>query len=981
VTESIPRPNRPRIPLRGRPTPLAVAAWAAAILVAGVVLFAQIWTEVVWFRQLEFEHVWRTEWITRAGLFVGAGVVAAAAVWGSLAIARRARPRVNAQRRTPVDQYREQLQGFVRIGTVIVSAVVGLAFASALSSQWQTILAWWHAEPFGRPDPHFGFDASFFVFGLPAYSVFLNFLLWLLLIASALALFVHLLYGGITTGGRTFVATGVARIQLATMGAMVMIVIAVRAWLARYELVFRTGDTFDGARYTDINATLPALGILAGVALIVALTFIAMLFRSDWRIPIAGVVLMVLSYVAVGGIYPWVVQRFQVAPNEQELEAPFIEYNIQETLFAYGLEDVEYTSYDAETQVLPGALRADAQTTASIRLLDPSIVSPAFKQLQQNKQYYDFPGTLSVDRYTIDGETRDTVIAVRELNLDGLSAENRNWVNDHTVFTHGFGVVAAFGNQTNEDGQPTFYEGGIPSVGELGDYEPRIYFGTSLPDYSIVGAPEGSEPWELDFPDDTSPSGQVNTTYAGDGGPRIGNIFDKLFFGIRFGSEQMLFSDRVTTSSQVLYYRDPVERVRKVAPFLEIVESTPYPAVVDGRVLWVVDGYTSTETFPYSARLYYGVNDFDVYAMSYMRNSVKATVDAYDGSVTLYAWDEEDPILRTWANVYPESFTPVSEISSELMSHLRYPETLFLAQRSLLARYHVTDAPSFYSGQDFWRTPNDPTAGGSQEQPPYYLTLQMPGEDTPVFSLTSTFIPGGNSDRNVLTGFVAVNSEPGNVAGVPDEDYGQLRVLVLPRDSTVPGPGQVQNAFNADPEAQNVLNLLRQGETDVQNGNLLTLPVGDGLLYVQPVYVQASQGTQFPLLQKVFVAFGDTVGFADTLDEALDQVFGSTSFGDPEPTQGEGSGTDPSGEDGVAAARLALQEALAEARRALEEGQSALAEGDFAAYGEAQDRLELALTAALAAEAALENATESAQAGVVAEESVPSTEPSPSSAP
>ncbi|HEX7590025.1 MAG TPA: UPF0182 family protein, partial [Demequinaceae bacterium] len=379
----------------------------------------------------------------------------------------------------------------------------------------------------------------------------------------------------------------------------------------------------------------------------------------------------------------------------------------------------------------------------------------------------------------------------------------------------------------------------------------------------------------------------------------------------------------------------------------------------DGRVKWIVDGFTTTDMYPYADHLAIptGTGGPD-YQMNYIRNSVKATVDAFDGTVTLYAWDPTDPVLQTWSRIYPGSLHPISEISSQLMSHLRYPEDLFKIQRFELATYHVSDAASFYSGQDFWTNPVDPTVITTALQPPYYLTLQMPGQEAPTFSLTTTFIPGGNSNRNVLTGFLAVDSETGSVAGAPSADYGKLRLLELPRDTTVLGPGQMQNAFNSNTSAQNVLNLLRQGETDVKSGNLLTLPVGGGLLYVQPVYVQSSKGTQFPLLRKVFVAFGDSVGFADTLDEALDQLFGrqvtppnpgTTDPGTTSPGTTSPGGTTTTGP--TAEALAALHQALADAQAAIIDGQAALATGDFAAYGEAQARLQAALQAAVDAEA------------------------------
>lgn len=383
---------------------------------------------------------------------------------------------------------------------------------------------------------------------------------------------------------------------------------------------------------------------------------------------------------------------------------------------------------------------------------------------------------------------------------------------------------------------------------------------------------------------------------------------------------------------------------------------------MDGRVKWIVDGYTTTNSYPYSASRPLDeatqdtltVNSQSVAALApqqvnYIRNSVKATVDAYDGSVDLYAWDTEDPILQAWDNVFPTSLKPISEISGDLMSHLRYPEDMFKVQRALLTSYHVDDAREFFSGQDFWNVPRDPTVRGTGTkpyQPPYYLTLQMPGQENPAFSLMTTFIPGGNSDREILTGFLAVDAEAGSTAGVKADSYGKLRLLELPRNATVPGPGQVQNTFDSDPTVSNELNILSRGNSTVIHGNLLTLPVGGGLLYVQPVYVQASEGTKFPLLRKVLVSFGDQVGFADTLDEALNQVFGGesgASAGDaggevapviptdgetPPPTDGTDTGTDtPAPVTENPEARAQLDQALQAASQAIKDGQAALAEG------------------------------------------------------
>jgi uncharacterized membrane protein (UPF0182 family) len=967
------------------------------LVVAGILLMitAQVWTEVLWFDQLGYVEVLRTEWLTRGALFVGGFAIMALAVFAALSVGYRSRPvyAPSTPEQASLDQYREMIEPLRRLVMIAGPALLGFFAGAAASAQWDSVLLLLNGGEFGVTDPQYGMDLSFFMFTLPALRFVVSFLMAVAVIAGIAGAATQYLYGGLRLGGGGERTTPAARIQLGVTAAVVMLLIGANYWLDRYSLLTSAGDLIQGASYSDVNAVLPSKAILAAVAVLVAALFVVAAIRGTWRLPAIGVGMMVVAAVAIGGIYPAVVQRFQVAPNAQELEAPYIQRNIDATKAAFGLEDVEVTTYDAALVAEQGALREDAETTASIRLLDPAIVSPSFRQLQQNKQYYNFPDTLSVDRYEVDGESRDTVIAVRELNLNGLGADQRNWVNDHTVFTHGFGVVAAYGNTTAADGRPAFYQGGIPSTGSLGDYEPRIYFGQDTPDYSIVGAPEGTRPWELDYPDDEA-GGQVNTTFPTDevqAGPSIGNLWLKTLFSLKFGSEQILFSDRVTSESQILFDRDPRDRVGKVAPYLTL-DSRVYPAVVDERVVWIVDGYTTADTYPYSASRALDEATTDALTASsdtiaalapqevnYLRNSVKATVDAYSGEVTLYSWDEEDPILQAWSKIFPTSIEPMSEISGSLMSHLRYPEDLFKVQRNLLTEYHVSDASDFYSGQDFWRNPQDPVTE-SQKQPPYYLTLKMPEQDEPTFSLTSTFVPGGNTDREVLTGFLAVDAEPGNIDGERREGYGQLRLLELPRNSTVPGPGQVQNNFDASPEVSQNLNLLRQGTSTVLSGNLLTLPVGGGLLYVQPVYVQSSQGTRFPLLQRVLVSFGDNIGFAEDLEGALDQVFGGDAGvetpepGDdaedvpdapvdgeapvepaPEPTTEPTTSptTEPTAPPANEDANARLEAALQDAQQAIEDGQAALADGDFAAYGEAQERLQTALEEAIAAEAEL----------------------------
>ena len=1009
---AVPRPRQGGAPPARRRSPLGVAVVAVAVVVVALLLLAQFWTEVLWFEQLDFSRVIWTEWITRAVLFVLGFVVMGGAVFASFAIAYRSRPMyIPSAEQATLEQYREAIEPLRKVVTFAAPVLVGFFAGVAASAQWQAVLLAMNSETFGQADPEHGIDLSFYVFLLPVLRSSVGFLMAVVIVSGIAAVVTHYLYGGLRVGpaqGSGIPRTSkAARVHLAVVGASLMVLFAANYWLDRYSILNSEGDRFDGASYSDVHAVIPAKGILAAVALLVAALFVVAAVRGNWQLPAIGVGLMVVSAIVIGGIYPAIIQRFQVTPNQQSLEEPFIQRNIDATLDAFDIGDVEAQPYNATTQAEQGALREDAETTASIRLLDPEIVSPSFRQLQQNKQYYNFSDTLAVDRYEIDGESRDTVIAVRELNLDGLGANQRNWVNDHTVYTHGYGVVAAYGNQLGAGGQPAFFEGGIPSEGAISDledeYEPRIYFSPSTTTYSIVGKPEADDrdPWELDYPaDDADEGDQVKTTFEGTGGPSIGSFGNKLLYALKFGEEQLLLSDRVTSDSQILYDRDPQERVAKVAPWLTL-DNQVYPAVVDGRVKWIVDAYTTTDQYPYSAHSQMQEATTDTLTLqqqgapvnlpdevNYIRNSIKATVDAYDGSVDLYAWQPEDPILKAWENVFPGSVQPMEEMSGELMSHVRYPQDLFKVQRQLLGEYHVTDASDFFSGNDFWNNPQDPTTSGEVNalQPPYYLTLQMPGQDDPSFSLTSTFIPGGNTDREVLTGFLAAEANAGSKAGEKAEDYGTLRLLELPRDTTVPGPGQVQNNFDSNTMVNEQMNVLRIGNSTVLQGNQLTVPVGGGLLYMQPLYVQAAEGTQFPLLRKVLVAFGDDIGFADTLDEALDQVFEGDSgaqAGDAQATEGEAPVApvddeapeiDPSGEpteDGSEAPPATqeptdeptddtstgqsngdLDKALQRAADAMEESEQARQEGDWAAYGEAQDKLQKAIEDALAAEEA-----------------------------
>ena len=947
-----------------RRSPASIATGIVVVLGLALVGASGLYTDSLWFGQLGYQEVFTTQILAQAGVFAAAALFFGLITWLGFFIAYKNRPIYLkfADEGDPFAQYRALLDQLRKVVSVGLPILLGIFAGVAAASRWPIVMMWLNRTYTGEVDAQFGLDVSFYMFDLPFLQALTSFVSAAVLLAGIIAAAVHIIYGNIRFRGRETKVGKSARVQLSVTAALYLLVQGASLWLDQYSTMTSSSGLYTGATYTDVNATIPGFQILALISLVVAILFLITAVMGKWRLPIMGTALMIISSMVLGALYPWIVQTFQVGPNERTIEAQYIERNIQATRAAYGLDAVEAVEYDAETTATSGALREDAETTANIRIIDPALVSASFKQLEQYKQYYSFESHLDVDRYTIDGKTQDTVIAVRELDQAGLG-DSQSWYNNVIVYTHGYGVVAAYGNQRSAEGQPVFLQKGIPSNGLLGEYEPRIYFGESSPVYSIVGGPTNTEPRELDYPAGDGEADQTYTTFTGDGGPKLDNIFARLAYALKFQSEQILLSDALNNESQILYDRDPRTRVSEVAPYLTL-DSDSYPAVVDGRVVWIVDGYTTSANYPYSRAENFGdaITDSNSGTIStrgsinYIRNSVKATVDAYDGSVTLYAWDETDPILKTWSKIFPNTIKPVSEMSGDLMSHVRYPADLFKMQRAVLGSYHVTDAGAFYSQEDAWMTPNDPVSGSDSNQvlqPPYYLTLQVPGATAPSFSLYSTFIPRstGESSRNVLKGYFVVDSDAGSTDGKVSSNYGKLRLLTLPASTIVPGPGQVQNAFSADSEVSRLLNILRQGSTQVLNGNLLTLPVGGGLLYVQPVYIKSTGETSFPLLKKVLVAFGDKIAFEDTLDQALDSLFGGNSGAEA----GDGDGVTVPEEPGVEepttgeGTNAALAAALEKARKAMLDREAAMAAGDWAAYGKADDALKAAIEAAIAA--------------------------------
>ncbi|MFG2298794.1 UPF0182 family protein [Streptomyces sp. NPDC048603] len=948
-------PSGPRIRV-GRPSrrarTLLMTLGVLAVLAMLFIMFAGFWTDWLWYRSVDYSTVFTTTLWTKIGLFAVFGLLMAGAVGLNIWLAHRLRPPLAAMsmEQQSLDRYRMSIAPYKRWLLLGISVLVGLIAGASAAGQWKTWLMYVNGVPFGKKDPQFNLDVSFYAFDLPWYRFLLGFGFAAVVLSLIAAAVVHYLYGGLRVTSPGARATAAATGHLSVLLGLFVSLKAVAYWLDRYGLAvkssdFKASDNWTGLRYVDANAYLPAKTILFCIAAICAALFFATLWRRTWQLPVIGFGLMVLSAILIGGLYPAIVQKFQVQPNEQAKESPYVEKNIKATRDAYGIDQSEVQPYSGipDSKADKAKLRQEADTTASVRLLDPNIVSPAFQQLQQNKGYYGFPSTLAVDRY----KGQDTVIGLRELNLAGIP--KNNWINDHFRYTHGYGVVAAKGTEVTSNGEPVFTESGLPAKGDLGTYKQEIYYGEQTKQYSIVGGPQK----ELDYADD---KGEKETTYKGDSGVSLGNPLNRAAYALAFSEPQILYSGAIGEGSKILYNRTPKERVEAVAPWLTI-DGAAYPAVINNRIQWIVDAYTTTNGYPYASRTTLGDTTADSLTdsqravvaqenqVNYIRNSVKATVDAYDGTVKLYQWDTQDPVLKTWMKAFPKTVKDKKDIPPALMEHLRYPQDLFKVQRELLTRYHVTDPQTFLSGSEVWAVPDDPTNKEGNAVPPYYLSLKMPGQKEPnqVFSLTTTFTPNG---RDNLSAFMAVNADPGT------PDYGKIRLLKLPTANPVDGPKLVQARFNSKPEIAQEINILSRGDSQVEYGNLLAVPLDKGMLYVEPVYVRGG-GLKYPLLKKVLVTYGEQTAFENTLGEALNVVFGAQAPTVPVPPEtrpGDGTQKPPA----TTPQNPTVKAALDDAKKAIEAADKARQDGDWAAYGKAQDELKAALQRAIDAEAKLQ---------------------------
>ncbi|UQZ27449.1 hypothetical protein CACC_03630 [Corynebacterium accolens] len=894
-----------------------------------------MYTDWRWFGSIDYRSVFTTAIIARIVLFIIFGLVAAAVVWAAGFFAWRGRPDSldMGDLNSPVYQYRQSIEKSMGVLFKVIPAIVGIIAGFIGQSHWRDVMLFLNGQDFGVQDPQFHHDLGFYAFSLPVLQMVVSTLSILLVLAFLIALFGHYILGGIRIGNKAAGVRGSisrsARLQLAITAGLWMVAQVAGYWLERYGLLYSEHDLFTGGSYTDIHAYLPAKIILMIIGVFVAIALFMAIVIKDLRIPGLAVVLMLASSLIIGQAWPLLMERFSVQPNRQAKENESIARNIEATRYAYGLTDdhVTYKENWGGDNVSDDKVASDNATINNLRLLDPEILSPTFTQMQQLKNFYGFPETLSMDRYEIDGKMRDFVVAARELDPNELRENQSDWINRHTVYTHGNGFVAAQANTVDEvardagsarGGYPIFtvsdlqtQAGESEGEGETQDAEkslgikvdqPRIYYGPVIAsaadnlDYAITGT-TGENPVEYD-------TDSTNYTYDGEGGVEIGNLFDRTMYAAKYRELNFLLSDRVGSESKLLYDRDPRERVEKVAPWLT-TDSATYPAVIDGHLKWIVDGYTTLDSLPYSQRASLSdatqdalnpdgttqrlVND----RVGYIRNSVKATVDAYDGSVDLYEFDKEDPVLKAWEGVFPDVVKPESEISDELREHFRYPEDMFKVQRDLLARYHVDDPNVFFNNDAFWSVPNDPTAEESRDlnQPPYYVMAADPETGDPSFQLTTSY---RGLNREFLSAHMAVSSDP--------DTYGDITVRVLPTNTQTQGPKQAQDAMmSSDQVARD--RTLWEGTNDLHNGNLLALPVGGGeILYLEPIYSQRKdQASAFPKLLRVLVSYKGRVGYAPTIGDALEQVgIDAKSAQDIEEIEGD-SGDDDAAKDSSSA--------------------------------------------------------------------------------
>ncbi len=887
---------------------------------------AGLYTDWLWFGSLGLRGVWTQLLSTRIGLAALFALVFVALLVPNLLLAgRRPKvPRVTDPAEASVELARQVLDRRPLLFRGALALVLSLPFAGAAAGKWDEWILFRNHVPFGVADPQFGQDVGFYVFQLPMLAFLADWVFSALVVTTIVTAAAHYLNGGIRlpVAGRHLpegAVSGAVKAHISVLLAALALVRAATYWLDRYELTLSTRGVVSGASYTDVTAKLPAIQLLILISLLAAGLLLFNIARRGWLLPTIAVGLWGLVAVLVGGVYPAAIQRFRVEPAESTREAKYIERNIEATRAAMGLDKVDVKPFAYNEELSATALRDNVETIRNVRLWDPLILRQTYQRLQEVRTFYRFTD-VDIDRYVVDGLQTQIVLSARELNPGSLPSDT--WENRHLAFTHGYGAVLSPANAVTSDGQPDFLVKNIPPQGEPAIDEPRLYHGEAIGGYAIVNS--GRD--EIDYLQEDGTA--VTNRYDGAGGVGIGTVGRRLAFALRFGDINPLISGFMTEDSRILYMRDIRERVEKIAPFLHY-DADPYPVVIDGRITWLIDAYTTSARYPYAqqadaSRIAPGSGLF--HEFNYVRNSVKVAIDAYDGDATFYVVDPTDPIAAAYAKAFPDLFTSNEAVPPALRAHFRYPEDLFRVQTNMWGRYHIGDPNEFYSQSDRWSIAQDPGSGRTQLAPqqsqrrmdPYYLQMRLPNDPSTEFLILQPFVPFSQDDtRRELSAFMVAKSDP--------DDYGALEVFVMPRDRQVDGPAIVDARINQEPEVSQLITLLSRAGSEVLQGNLLVIPIEQSLIYIRPLYVQATGANAVPELKKVIVAFGDRISIQDTLQAALVSV-----FGDAPPTLEEGppgAGPGPDAGAGGGTGGTAIPE---EARRLLDDAARAFTAADAA---------------------------------------------------
>jgi len=905
MARSVPRRVGP--PRRSR-----VGLWLLVLFMAAGALgqAVPLYTDWLWFKEVGFTQVFTTRLALNGWLFIGLGLVVFGFLYVNLSVAARTAPpdvlwELEDQLGLPG---RAILEPLVRRLLLPVIAVIAIVAGARGSAAWDTVLQYANATPFGQKDPLFGRDLGFFVFELPVWRLVYGWATALVAGTLVLAAAVYVLQRSLvlTAHGPRLAAS--ARTHLLGLGACLLLLRALGFWLDRFDLLYSPRGVVFGASYTDVHASLPVLGWLAVLSLLCAAACVFQIFRPGWRFLVASLVTLILFWVGGLGVYPALLQRFRVTPNELVAERPFIQHNIRLTRQAYALDRVVEKEFAAADNLTAAALDRNSLTIKNVRLWDNRPLLVTYGKLQEIRTYYKFLD-VDVDRYTVNGEYRQVMLSARELSYRFLPS--RGFINEHLTYTHGYGLVASPVNRISPEGLPEFFLKDIPPVGTglPRITRPAIYYGESGNDYVFVR----TRSQELDYP---SGDQNVYARYEGRGGIPVTSLLAKLAFAIRFGEIKVLLSDDLTPESRVMIYRDIVPRVRQAAPFLTY-DHDPYLVVADdGRLMWMLDAYTTTDRYPYAEP----VRGFG----NYIRNAVKVAVDAYDGNVAFYIADDSDPIIRTYAKAFPGMFRPLAEMPKDLQAHIRYPEDLFRLQAKMYATYHMEDPQVFYNKEDLWVVPRLPQDGRDREMDPYFTVMRLPGEPKEEFILLSPFNPSG---RDNMIALLAARSDAPN--------YGRLISYNFPKQKLVFGPRNIDARINQDPVISQQISLWNQQGNRVLRGALYAIPIEESLIYVLPLYLAAEQGGALPELRRVVVAYGNQIAMEPSLEGALARIFGGR-------VRAEDTAHRPrEAPDG--AASPAVNPLVQRAWDAWQKAQEALRLGDWAAYGQEQKRVEEAL--------------------------------------